>query len=195
MSNYLSHFEKHVQQIKAEGRYRQFTELERKVGEFPYAVNHSHEDDNIKLWCSNDYLGMGQHPKVIEAVVNTAKTMGAGAGGTRNIAGNHSAVVALEAELADWHNKENSLVFASGYIANQTCLATLAQILPDPVFFSDQYNHASMIEGIRHSRARKEIFAHNNVNHLRELLAKYPCLLYTSPSPRDKKQSRMPSSA
>lgn len=162
-------FDKAIQKLKLAGNYREFTDIERKGGQFPLAYDHTHGHDII-LWCNNDYLGMGQHPVVVKAIQETAARMGAGAGGTRNIAGTHHPVVELEKELADLHRKEAVLVFTSGYVANATTLATLGKILPNAIMFSDACNHASIIEGIRNSRAEKHIFRHNDVHHLEQLL-------------------------
>lgn len=167
--NYEHYFTQAINSLKAEGRYRRFIDLGRYAGQFPVAKNYSGKHD-VTLWCSNDYLGMGQHPKVIEAAVETTRNMGTGAGGTRNISGNNHALVMLEEELADLHGKEAGLVFTSGYTANEAALSTLAKILPDCVVFSDQCNHASMIEGIRNSRVEKKIFNHNDPAHLESLL-------------------------
>ncbi len=170
MVDYAQYFVDAVEKVKSEGRYRQFTDLSRTVGDFPLAVNHSKNDTKVAIWCSNDYLGMGQNPKVVEAAANAIKTMGTGAGGTRNISGTNHAVVLLEEELADLHQKEKALAFVSGYVANQATLSTLAVILPDVIMFSDQANHASMIDGIRSGKSEKHIFRHNDVAHLEELL-------------------------
>jgi 5-aminolevulinate synthase len=170
MINYESFFAAHTSQIKAEGRYRDFLNLARKAGKFPYASTPSGKE--ILLWCINDYLGMGEHPLVKEAAKQAVDLMGAGTGGTRNIGGNNSLIVELEQELAELHGKQNALVFTSGYIANDTTLSTLARILPNVIFFSDEDNHASIIAGIRNSRADKVIFRHNDAKHLEELLAK-----------------------
>jgi 5-aminolevulinate synthase len=168
--NYNNIFESAIDKVKQEGRYRSFTDLERYVGNFSVAMNHTAGRD-VTLWCSNDYLGMGQHPVVLKAAVETIKKMGAGAGGTRNIGGTNHPLVLLEQELADLHQKEAALVFTSGYVANDTSLATLGSVLPDCVFFSDEKNHASIIQGIRNSRAEKHVFRHNDVSHLRSLLS------------------------
>ena len=147
------HFQDRIQSLKDKGNYRKFADLERIVGSYPKAVHRpcDYAETDVTIWCSNDYLGMGHHPDVIEAMRQAAKTYGAGAGGTRNISGTTHEHILLEAELADLHEKESALVFSSGYVANQTSLATLGKILPDPIFFSDAKNHASIIEGIRQS--------------------------------------------
>jgi 5-aminolevulinate synthase len=158
-----------LSRLKAEGRYRVFNDLARKAGQFPLAYSHSAERD-VVIWCANDYLGMGQHPVVHAAMHEAITSLGAGAGGTRNISGNHHAMVELEETLSELHGKEASLVFTSGYVANEAALSTLGSLLPDAVIFSDACNHASMIHGVRHSGAEKQIFRHNDVAHLRELL-------------------------
>lgn len=168
--NYKQYFEDAIEKVKSEGRYRIFTDLARQAGEFPKAISYSTGGDDITLWCSNDYLGMGQHPDVIQAISQTACTMGAGAGGTRNIGGNNHAVVLLEEELASLHNKERALAFVCGYVANEATLSTLAKVMPDAITFSDQNNHASMIQGIKAGGGQKYIFRHNDTEHLEELL-------------------------
>lgn len=173
--DYEALFGQAVDTLRAEKRYRVFTELARNCGSFPVADNHSGIGPaKITMWCSNDYLAMGQNPVVIEAMQQAAARFGAGAGGTRNISGNSHAIVELEQELADLHGKEAALVFMSGYIANQTSLATLVRLLPGCVIFSDADNHNSMIEGIRQSGCEKHVFRHNDLAHLEELLKAQP---------------------
>src|SRR6516225_3934013 len=170
--NYNSYFTDALARLHAERCYRVFADLERIAGRFPHAVWHSPDGPkNVVIWCSNDYLGMGQHPKVIGAMVDTAARMGTGAGGTRNIAGNNHPLVELERELADLHGKEAALVFTSGYISNQTGIATLAKLMPNCLVLSDALNHNSMIEGVRQAHCEKQIFRHNDVAHLEQLLA------------------------
>jgi 5-aminolevulinate synthase len=159
MFNYTKTFIDHISQIKSEGRYREFLSLQRIAGSYPYAIRSS-DNKKIVMWCINDYLGMSQKDFVINASVETTKKMGTGAGGTRNIGGNNCNIVELENLLADYHNKESGLVFTSGYVANDTSLSTLAKIIPDLVFFSDEDNHSSIIHGIKNSRAEKYVYKH-----------------------------------
>lgn len=169
--DYHGAFRAALEQVTAEKRYRVFAELERLSGRFPRALWHAPEGvREITVWCSNDYLGMGQHPDVVAAFQERAERSGVGAGGTRNIAGTSHPLVALEAELADLHDKERALVFTSGFISNETSIATLARLLPDCLILSDEFNHASMIEGVRRSRTEKRIFRHNDTDHLEAML-------------------------
>jgi 5-aminolevulinate synthase len=160
-----------LDKLKHERRYRIFTEIERNAETFPRARWKSGSGErDIVIWCSNDYLGMGSHPVVIETLREAARKMGVGAGGTRNISGNSSAIVELERELADLHHKEAAIVFTSGYVSNETGISTIARLMPDCLLFSDQMNHNSMIEGVRQSGQEKAIFRHNDMAHLEELL-------------------------
>ncbi len=169
--NYEQYFSDALSRLREERRYRVFADLERLAGRFPRAVWHSPQGPrDVVVWCSNDYLGMGQHPKVIGAMVETATRMGTGAGGTRNIAGTNHPLVELERELADLHGKPSALVFTSGYVSNETGIATIAKLLPDCLLISDAWNHNSMIEGVRRSGCEKVIFRHNDMAHLEELL-------------------------
>ncbi len=169
--DYGSIFVEALAALHAERRYRVFADIERRAGAFPHAIWHAEGGDrDIVVWCSNDYLGMGQNAKAIGALTETARSMGTGAGGTRNISGTNHPLVQLEAELADLHGKEAALVFTSGFISNEATISTVAKLLPDCMIFSDELNHASMIEGVRRSGAQKAIFRHNDVAHLEELL-------------------------
>src|SRR5437660_10468988 len=166
-----NHFHSFLDEVHREGRYRVFTDLERHAERPPYAIWRSADTAReVVVWCSNDYLGMGRHPAVTDAMIETARRMGAGAGGTRNISGNSHAVVALEAELADLHRKDAALVFSSGYVANEAALGTIGRLLPDCLILSDERNHASMIAGIRASGADKQIFRHHDLDHLETML-------------------------
>lgn len=168
--DYQGFFRKQLDALKHAGCYREFTSLVRAAGQFPWAYDAARQRE-VLLWCSNDYLGVGQVPSVVEAMAEAAYQMGVGAGGTRNIAGNSQPLVDLERTIARMHHKPAALVLASGYATNSTVLSTLGSQLPDAVIFSDAHNHASMIEGIRNARCEKLIFNHNNVAHLESLLA------------------------
>ena len=169
--NYDTYFADALVRLRDERRYRVFADLERLAGRFPHAIWHSPQGPrDVIVWCSNDYLGMGQHPKVIGAMVETATRMGTGAGGTRNIAGTNHPLVGLERELADLHRKEAALVFTSGYVSNETGISTIAKLLPNCLILSDASNHNSMIEGVRQSKCEKQIFRHNDMAHLEDLL-------------------------
>jgi 5-aminolevulinate synthase len=169
--DYEAFFTGALARLRDERRYRVFADLERLAGRFPHAIWHSPQGKrDVIVWCSNDYLGMGQHPKVIEAMVETATRTGTGAGGTRNIAGTNHPLVELEHELAELHRKEAALVFTSGYISNETGIATMAKLMPGCLIISDAFNHNSMIEGVRRSGCEKVIFRHNDLGHLEALL-------------------------
>ena len=171
--DYEAFFADHLRRLHDEGRYRVFAELERIVGAFPRARLHREGQPprDVTVWCSNDYLAMGQHPTVVEAMRQAIDAQGSGAGGTRNISGTNTLHAALERELAALHEKQAALIFTSGYVANETTLQTLGALLPGCELYSDALNHASMIAGIRHSGAVRRIFRHNDVAHLEELLA------------------------
>jgi len=170
--DYSAYFTDALTRLHTERRYRVFADLERIAGRFPHALWHSPDGPKgVVIWCSNDYLGMGQHPKVIGAMVETATRMGTGAGGTRNIAGNNHPLVELERELAELHCKQAALVFTSGYVSNETGISTLARLMPNCLILSDALNHNSMIEGVRQAHCEKQIFRHNDMAHLQELLA------------------------
>jgi 5-aminolevulinate synthase len=170
--DYPQIFARALDRLRRERRYRVFAEIERDAARFPRAIWHSPAGAReIVVWCSNDYLGMGRHPAVVEAMAETARRTGAGAGGTRNISGTSRAIVELEEELADLHGKEAALVFGSGYVSNETGIATIAKLLPDCLILSDEANHNSMIEGVRRAGCEKAVFRHNDVAHLEELLA------------------------
>ncbi|WP_309753775.1 5-aminolevulinate synthase [Novosphingobium sp.] len=171
--NYDQIFDTAIERLHSEGRYRVFIDILRNKGSYPNArcfAGHN-GPQNITVWCSNDYLAMGQHPKVIAAMEEALHDVGAGSGGTRNIGGNTHYHVDLEAELADLHGKDGALLFTSGYVSNDATLSTLAKVLPGCVIFSDELNHASMIAGIRNAGCEKRVFRHNDLAHLEELLA------------------------
>lgn len=171
--NYNQVFDQAIDRLHSEGRYRVFIDILRNKGQFPNArCFHGHNGPKpITVWCSNDYLTMGQHPKVIAAMEEALHDVGAGSGGTRNIGGNTHYHVELEHELAELHGKESALLFTSGYVSNDATLSTMAKLLPGCVIFSDELNHASMIAGIRNSGCPKQVFRHNDLEHLEELLA------------------------
>jgi 5-aminolevulinate synthase len=169
--DYKGFFASALNRLRDERRYRVFADLERIAGRFPHATWHSPQGPReVVIWCSNDYLGMAQHPKVIGAMVEAAARMGTGAGGTRNIAGTNHPLVELERELADLHGKPAALVFTSGYVSNETGISTIAKLLPNCLLLSDALNHNSMIEGVRQSGCEKQIWRHNDIGHLEDLL-------------------------
>lgn len=175
MFDYNKSFENHINSITKEGRYREFVPLRRSAVSFPKAIwGKGEAEREVVMWCINDYLGMSRHQDVINAALGAINLCGVGSGGTRNIGGNNRHVVELEEELADLHNKQAGLVFTSGYISNDATLTALAKIMPDIIYFSDELNHASMIAGIRNSRAQKHIYRHIDMAHLEELLASVP---------------------
>ncbi|MBX2882405.1 MAG: 5-aminolevulinate synthase, partial [Granulosicoccus sp.] len=173
--NYDLFFTEAVTRLHEEDRYRVFQNIERIAGRFPRALwRNDQGEKEVTLWCSNDYLGMGQHPDVIAATINAVEKMGSGAGGTRNIGGTHNPIVELEAELADLHGKEAALMFTSGFVSNEAAISTIARLLPNCIIYSDSLNHASMIAGVRNSGVTKRVFRHNDLAHLEELLAADP---------------------
>ncbi len=169
----LSYFKTAIEVSKNENRYREFLDISRICGNFPYAIN-NRNGQKIVVWCSNDYLAMGQNKTAIEDATKAMQLYGVGAGGTRNISGTHHKIVELEKALTKLHNKEAALTFVSGYVANDATIQTLAKIIPDLVIFSDAKNHASIISGVRNSGLVKHIFRHNDMAHLEELLKIYP---------------------
>ncbi|KJV55270.1 5-aminolevulinic acid synthase [Orientia chuto str. Dubai] len=173
MLSYSNFFDNHLHNIKLEGRYRKFTCIKRSTTDFPYNVC-MQTGKKVLIWCTNDYLGMSFHSEVILSAIQAIKQMGVGTGGTRNIGGNSSSIVELERLLAILHKKQQALVFTSGYVANDATLQSLAQIIPGLIFISDEYNHASIIAGIRNSRAEKHIYCHNDVQSLKQILSSIP---------------------
>src|SRR4029078_8680843 len=169
--DYKGYFAFALSKLRDERRYRVFADLERVAGRFPHAIWHSPPGQrDVVIWCSNDYIGMAQHPKVIGAMVEAATRMGTGAGGTRNIAGTNHPLVELEHELADLHGKPAALLFTSGYVSNETGISTIAKLIPNCLILSDAYNHNSMIAGIRNAQTEKQIFRHSDLTHLEQLL-------------------------
>ena len=170
--NFEKYFIKAIEDLKSENRYREFVDIARICGEFPFAINKKN-GKKIVVWCSNDYLGMGQNPQAISQAKKALEDYGIGSGGTRNISGNSSPIPDLEKTVADLHHKESGLVFSSGYVANDGTIQALVKIIPDLIIFSDAKNHASIIAGVRNSGAKKHVFRHNDLNHLEELLKNY----------------------
>jgi 5-aminolevulinate synthase len=169
--DYEEFFKRSVEQIKSEGRYRVFADLQRHAGNYPHATNRRPNTiEEVVVWCSNDYLGMSQNPVVLEALIDAAKTYGCGSGGTRNIAGTTHLHVMLEQELAELHGKEAALLFTSGYVSNDAGISTIAKLMPNCVIFSDAWNHASMIAGVRNAGCEKKIYDHCDLDHLERLL-------------------------
>jgi 5-aminolevulinate synthase len=173
--NFEKYFIKAIEDLKSENRYREFVDIARICGEFPFAINKKN-GKKIVVWCSNDYLGMGQNPQAISQAKKALDDYGIGSGGTRNISGNSSPIPDLEKTVADLHHKESGLVFSSGYVANDGAIQALVKIIPDLIIFSDAKNHASIIAGVRNSGAKKHVFRHNDLNHLEELLKNYNLL-------------------
>ncbi|QED23255.1 5-aminolevulinate synthase [Candidatus Deianiraea vastatrix] len=173
MSCYLDFFCKNIEDIKKQGRYRDFRVVEKQQSAYPIAKNAKNGKD-LTIWCSNDYLGMSVNADVIDAFVKTAQESGVGSGGTRNISGTSGEIATLEAKIAKFHGKESGLVFTSGYVSNLASLSAIVAIIPDIVIFSDEKNHASIISGIRHNKAKRHIFAHNDVKNLEDLISEYP---------------------
>lgn len=172
---YQKKFSSFISKIKQEKRYRYFANLEKRKNIFPNTIYlGSEQKKEVKIWCSNDYLAMGSHPLVIEAMIKATEVCGAGSGGSRNISGNCHYHILLEEELAHLHQKESALIFTSGYVSNEACISTLGHVLPKCIFFSDEQNHASIIKGIKHSQKEKFIFRHNDPKHLESLLASAP---------------------
>ena len=171
MIDYSNFFKNSLKTLKDEGNYRIFADLEKIAGNFPQALNYNADSvSEVTVWCSNDYLGMGQHPFVLEAIERAMHEVGAGSGGTRNISGTNSYHILLEQEISNIHKKDSALLFTSGYVANQSSISVLGSKLKNCIIFSDEKNHASIIKGIKSSKAEKKIFKHNNITHLESLL-------------------------